>query len=98
MSDAQDDGVRLAERPDLRLGVLGPWRRWRDGAARERIATLTAWTVGAVTAGLLSFLLGPVFGEDDGVGSAVSFAVCIFVVMVYLPELTHLWRKIDDHT
>ena len=92
MSDAQDDGVRLA----VPLGLLGPWRRWRDSTPGERVAVPALCSVGAFTAGLLSFLLSPVFGDGEGVGSAVFLAAGTFVVLVYLPELTHLWRKIDD--
>jgi hypothetical protein len=96
MSDAQDDGVPLGERPDGGLGVLGPWRRLRGSNQRDRLVMVTAWLVGGVVAGLLFFLLSPIFGDDESVGSAVFFAAWITAVMVYVPELTHLWRKIDD--
>jgi len=87
MSDAQDDGVRL--------GVLGPWRRWRDWEPHERVAMVIAWSVAAITTGLLLFLLGPVLGDDEGVGGAVFFTVAMVLVAVYLPELTRLWHKMD---
>jgi hypothetical protein len=88
MGDVQDDGVRL--------GLLGPWRRWRSWAPRERVGVAAVWLVGGIGGGLISWVLSPVFGDDEGVGGAVFFAVWITVFMVYMPELTHLWRKIDD--
>lgn len=88
MDQAQDDGVRL--------GPLGPWRRWRSWSPRERVAVASVWLVGGIGGGLASLLLSPVFGDDEGVGGAVFFAVWISVFMVYLPELTRLVRKMGD--
>ncbi len=88
MDQAGADGVRL--------GVLGPWRRWRVWTPRERVALASAWLVGGLGGGLVSLLVSPVLGDDEGVGGAVFFAVWMVVVMAYLPELTHLWRRMDD--
>jgi hypothetical protein len=88
MDEAQDDGVPL--------GLLGPWRRWRSWAPRERVAVATAWAVGGVGGGLTCLLLDPLLGGDEGVGGAVFLAVWISLLMVYLPELTHLVHRMGD--
>jgi hypothetical protein len=53
------------------------------------------WVVSGVAAGTGWFLLSRVSGDDEGVGSAVFFAVAMIVVTVYMPELTRLWRRMD---
>jgi hypothetical protein len=54
------------------------------------------WLVGGVFAGVGWFLLGHLFGDDEGVGSAVFFGAAMVIVTMYTPELTRVWRKTND--
>jgi hypothetical protein len=84
----------------VRLGLLGPWRRWQDLKPGDRTSgTLVqplSCAAGALVGALVFYLLGFLVGDSQGIGSAVFFAVWMFVVVQYQPEVVHLWHKIAD--
>jgi hypothetical protein len=78
-----------------RLGLLGPWRRWRSWTPRERVVLSTVVVLSSVVAAAAWYLIGPLRGDGDSVAGAVFFAVAMMLVRFYQPEVVHLWRKAD---
>jgi hypothetical protein len=78
------------------LGLRGPWRRWVDLAPRDRIGIVVVWVFAAVWSALFYLLADWVFGDDVSVRGAAGFAVWLWAILQYQPEILHLWHKLND--
>jgi len=64
--------------------------------SRERAACVVVALFGALVGGAVVWALGRLFGDDQGWFGFAFFAVGMFVVSLYEPELVKLFRRMND--
>jgi hypothetical protein len=70
-------------------------RRLRARTTRERVIILSANLAGALVGAAIFAGLGGLFDDDQGWSGFAFFAVTMFVISQYQPELTKLFREWD---